>query len=97
MPSLKFEFASNAAAVRATLGRSISIKNSKMPGSSFATDPFACAVGAKLAVVPGSTCAECDARRIAKMRPSVALGYARNEQALIEASLLKGRIGKPSS
>lgn len=90
MPSLKFEFATTAAAVRATLGRSISIKNSKMPGSSFATDPFACAVGAKLAVVPGSTCSQCYARRIAKMRPSVALGYERNEQALVDASLLTG-------
>ena len=87
----KFEFPSNAAAVRSTLGRSISIKNSKMPGSSFATDPFACKVGAKLAVVPGSTCSQCYARRIAKMRPSVALGYARNEQALVEASLLTGQ------
>jgi len=85
-----YQFKSLAAAVRATLGRSVSTKNSKMPGSSFATDPFACSVGAKLAVVPGSTCAECYARRIAKMRPNVALGYARNEQALIEASRLTG-------
>ena len=85
-----YQFKSLAAAVRASLGRSLSTKNSKMPGSSFATDPFACAVGAKLAVVPGSTCAECYARRIAKMRPSVRLGYERNEHALVEASRLTG-------
>ena len=36
-----YQFKSLAAAVRASLGRSLSTKNSKMPGSSFATDPFA--------------------------------------------------------
>jgi len=80
-------FQSIAAAVRASAGRSISIKNSKMPGSSFATDPFACRAGSKLADVAGSTCSRCYARRLAKMRPSVAQGYATNETALQSAAV----------
>ena len=83
----QFTYPSLAAAVRASAGRSISIKNSKMPGSSFATDPFACRAGSKLAQVFGSTCNRCYARRLAKMRPSVAKGYASNEAALQSAAV----------
>ena len=84
-------YKSVAAAVRDTMGRKVSTANSKMPGSSFATDPFACNVGGKLAAVEGSVCSKCYAQRIAKMRPSVAKGYAMNEQVLRQVSAAKGR------
>jgi hypothetical protein len=60
-----------------TLGK-VSIKNSKMPGSTYAQDSFACHIGAKLATVKGSTCFGCYARRLAKMRPSVRTGHEDN-------------------
>lgn len=91
MQQQQVQFASNAAAVRATAGRKISIANSKMPGSSFATDPFACAVGSKLAEVEGSVCSKCYARRLAKMRPSVAKGYAMNEETLRNVAKVGGK------
>lgn len=56
----------------------VSIKNSKMPGSTYAQDSFACHIGAKLAKVKGSTCFGCYARRLAKMRPSVRTGHENN-------------------
>lgn len=84
-------FASNAAAVRASEGRKVSTANSKMPGSSFATDPFACNVGGKLAKVEGSVCGVCYAKRLAAFRPSVAKGYALNEAALRGVSEAGGR------
>jgi hypothetical protein len=56
----------------------VSIKNSKMPGSTYAQDSFACHIGAKLAKVKGSTCFGCYARRLAKMRPSVRIGHENN-------------------
>lgn len=60
----------------------ISNGNSKMPGSTFAQDSFACNVGSKLANVAGSVCEKCYARRIQKIRPSVDKGWKANlEQA----------------
>jgi hypothetical protein len=56
----------------------VSLRNSKMPGSSFATSALRCNVGSKLAQVTGSTCAACYARRIQKMRPSVNEGWEAN-------------------
>lgn len=56
----------------------VSAGNSKMPGSTFATDAFACKVGSKLAKVEGSVCSGCYARRIQKMRPSVNQGWMAN-------------------
>lgn len=79
---------SMASAVRATNGRKVSINNKKMPGSNFATDPFQCSVGAKLRDVSGSTCSKCYAIRLAKLRPGVALGYARNEAELRRVAML---------
>ena len=52
--------------------------NSKMPGSTFSTDAFACKVGSKLAQVEGSVCASCYARKIQKLRPSVNKGWQAN-------------------
>ena len=37
----------------------VSQGNSKMPGSTFATDAFACKVGSKLAKIKGSVCDGC--------------------------------------
>ena len=44
----------------------ISTGNSKMPGTTFAQDSFACKVGDKLAKIEGSVCKSCYARRIAQ-------------------------------
>ena len=89
---VQFTFPSNAAAVRETMGRKVSTANSKMPGSSFATDPFQCNVGSQLRDVEGSVCSKCYAIRLAKMRPSVRQGYAANEAAMRDASMCKGII-----
>jgi len=56
----------------------VSNGNSKMPGTSYAIDAFACKTGAKLAKVPGSVCNKCYALRIQKIRPSVDQGYKSN-------------------
>lgn len=53
-------------------------RNSKMPGSTFATDAFACKVGSKLAEVEGSVCNRCYARKLQKLRPSVDKGWSNN-------------------
>ena len=56
----------------------ISTGNSKMPGTTFAQDSFACKVGDKLAKIEGSVCKSCYARRIQKIRPSVNQGWKAN-------------------
>ena len=66
---------------------SVSTRNSKMPGSSFAISAKHCNVGSKLTQVEGSTCHKCYALKIQKMRPSVDQGWTANlnkAQALIE-------------
>ena len=57
---------------------SVSVRNSKMPGSAFAISPSACKVGMKLASVKGSVCSKCYAMKLEKMRPSVRMGWAAN-------------------
>lgn len=56
----------------------ISLGNSKMPGTTFAQDAFACKVGDKLAKVEGSVCSKCYARKIQRLRPSVNQGWKAN-------------------
>lgn len=56
----------------------VSQGNSKMPGSTFAQDSFACNVGSRLASVKGSVCESCYARKIQKLRPSVNQGWKSN-------------------
>jgi hypothetical protein len=56
----------------------VSIRNSKMPGSSFAVSATKCNVGAKLAKIEGSTCHKCYALKLEKLRPSVAQGWGAN-------------------
>lgn len=67
----------------------ISARNSKMPGSTFAIDPTRCHVGAKLAQVEGSTCHSCYAVRLFHYRQSVRMGWTANfdkAMAQIEAN-----------
>lgn len=58
--------------------------NTKMPGSAFSSDSFACKVGDKLAKVKGSVCESCYARRIQKLRPSVNQGWTRNYEQSVK-------------
>jgi len=62
----------------------ISDRNSKMPGSTFALDSFACKVGEKLSKIEGSVCKGCYARRIQKMRPSVNKGWSDNQKLAVQ-------------
>ena len=61
----------------------LSLGNGKMPGSTFATDAFACKVGDKLAKVKGSVCHSCYARKIQKLRPSVNQGWGNNQKLAV--------------
>ena len=61
----------------------ISNGNSKMPGTTFAQDSFACHVGNRLAKVENSVCSGCYARRIQKLRPSVNKGWTRNYESAV--------------
>ena len=61
----------------------LSTRNSKMPGSTFATDAFACKVGDKLAQVKGSVCQSCYARKIQRLRPSVNVGWSNNQRLAV--------------
>lgn len=56
----------------------ISTGNTKMPGTTFAIDAFACITGSKLAKIAGTPCASCYARRLQKIRPSVDQGWKDN-------------------
>jgi hypothetical protein len=69
-------YASMAAAQR-DAGQ-VSIRNSKMPGSSFAVTVDQCKVGSKLALIKGSTCHECYAKDVEKRYPSVHMGWSSN-------------------
>jgi len=56
----------------------ISLGNTKMPGTTYAVDAFACITGSKLAKVEGSICNQCNMIRLQKLRPSVDKGYKKN-------------------
>ena len=56
----------------------ISNGNTKMPGTTFSIDAFACQTGSKLAKVKGTSCNSCYARKLQKLRPSVDMGYKLN-------------------
>lgn len=56
----------------------VSKGNSKMPGTSYAIDAFACKTGSKLAMVKGTPCNQCYARKLQKLRPSVNKGWKAN-------------------
>lgn len=62
----------------AKLAGKVSTGNTKMPGTTFAIDAFACITGSKLAKIPGTPCASCYARAIQKRRPSVDKGWKAN-------------------
>lgn len=56
----------------------ISQGNTKMPGTTFAIDAFACITGSKLAEVNGTPCEDCYARKLQRLRPSVDQGWKAN-------------------
>ena len=56
----------------------VSTGNSKMPGTTFAIDAFACKTGSKLAKVKGTPCNVCYARKLQKLRPRVDQGWKAN-------------------
>ena len=56
----------------------ISLGNTKMPGTTYAVDAFACITGSKLALVKGSICSGCYSIRLQKLRPNVDQGYKKN-------------------
>ena len=60
-----------------TFGK-ISNGNSKMPGTTWAIDAFACITGSKLAKIAGTPCEKCYARKLQKLRPSVDMGWRAN-------------------
>jgi hypothetical protein len=60
-----------------TFGK-ISNGNTKMPGTTWAIDAFACITGSKLAEIPGTPCEKCYARKLQKLRPSVDMGWRAN-------------------
>ena len=57
---------------------SISKGNTKMPGTTYAVDSFACHVGEMLSKKAGSICEQCNMRRLQKIRPLVDKGYKIN-------------------
>tara|TARA_R110000824_G_scaffold43088_7_gene126409 strand:- start:1630 stop:2259 length:630 start_codon:yes stop_codon:yes gene_type:complete len=56
----------------------ISTGNTKIPGTTYAVDAFACKTGSKLAKIAGTPCSVCYARRLQKLRPSVDQGWKLN-------------------
>ena len=56
----------------------ISNGNSKIPGTTYAIDAFACVTGSKLAQIEGTPCHSCYARKLQKLRPSVDQGWKAN-------------------
>lgn len=56
----------------------VSIRNGKMPGSTYAVTTDHCNVGAKLALIEGSTCHKCYAIAIEKRYPSAHQGWTNN-------------------
>lgn len=64
----------------AQLHGKVSKGNTKMPGTTFAIDAFACDTGSKLAQIEGTPCSACYARKLQKLRPSVDKGWKLNLQ-----------------
>ena len=56
----------------------VSKKNSKMPGTTFAMDSFACITGSKLRKIEGTPCHSCYAIKLQKLRPRVDKGWKAN-------------------
>lgn len=71
--------------IKVVLGGDVSVKNTKMPGTSFGLTTEACIVGSTLRDIEGSVCSKCYAHRLEKIRPSVKLGWQRRTDAVHEA------------
>lgn len=78
---------------KAVTGGGIVSGNGKMPGATYATDPFLCEVGSKLRSVEGTSCSKCYAVKLAKFRPSVAKGYNNRHMAFARACNDIGNLG----
>src|SRR4051812_33513150 len=63
----------------------VSTGNTKMPGTTFAMDAFACNVGSRLAEVEGSTCERCYARKLQSFRANLQKGWVENQRKTVEA------------
>jgi len=63
----------------------VSKKNSKMPGTTFAMDSFACVTGSKLRKIEGTPCHNCYAIKLQKLRPSVDKGWKANSAKFLAA------------
>jgi hypothetical protein len=68
-------------------GGNVSSGNTKMPGTSYALDAFACNVGSRLRDLSGSVCSDCYAIRIQKFRPNVDKSYKSNQELVDGLSL----------
>jgi len=68
----------------------VSNSNSKMLGSSFGLSPFHCKTGSKLALVEGSVCHGCYAKRGTGIYPSVKQGRINNQQAIVDGTAKDG-------
>jgi hypothetical protein len=73
------------------IGGSVTKNNSKMPGTSYPLDAFACNVGSRLRDVEGSTCEKCYAIRLQKFRKNVDASYKRNSAIVDSWSSTKDR------
>ena len=62
---------------------SVSSRNAKMPGTSFALSATTCQTGGKLALIKNSTFSRCYALKLEKMRPSVHQGWLANYQRAV--------------
>lgn len=67
----------------------ISTRVSKMPGTSYSIDSFACQTGSKLAAIKGTPCSVCYARTIQLLRPSCDKGWKDNLTAWLTSDPIK--------
>ncbi len=59
--------------------------NKKIHGSTFSTDPRRCHVGQRMVKIPGSTCSNCYALKLAKVYPSAQKSWSNNLDLFREA------------
>ncbi|HKV66425.1 MAG TPA: hypothetical protein VJN66_08600 [Rhodanobacteraceae bacterium] len=63
-------------------------RNAKMPGPDYSISPSRCLTGAKLATIPGSTCAGCYAISLERAYPSARKGWNQNLDTAVAAIAL---------
>jgi hypothetical protein len=60
------------------IGGKVTDANGKLPGTSYPITAYECKVGSKLALIEGSVCHSCYAKRLEAFRPSVHQGWTAN-------------------